>query len=91
MNAPKTRSKNKTRKAVIVASSQAPSFMADPLSQFVGMFKKAANLLGAKRIGMLYIGLAARQEKQEISAKKRKRARYLGKKLVSDRAMKPDR
>jgi multimeric flavodoxin WrbA len=83
-NAPKSRSNNKTKTAVLVASSMAPSWMARPTTKMVALLKQAASLLGAKTIGVLYVGMAAREEKQQISAKIRNKARVLGKKLVAD-------
>jgi hypothetical protein len=48
--------------------------------------KNASGLLGAKRIGVLFIGLAAREQQQDIGERARKKARYLGKKLVDQRS-----
>jgi hypothetical protein len=53
------------------------------LTQIVGLLKKAARALGAKTVGVLFIGLAARQERQDIGERTRRKARQLGKKLVS--------
>ena len=86
-NAPKSRINNKTKTAVVVASSMAPSWMARPTTKMVGLLKQAASLLGARTVGVLYVGMAAKQEKQQISARIRNRARLLGKKLVSDKRM----
>jgi len=82
-NAPKIRNKSKPRRAVIVASSMAPAWMARPTTQMVGLMKKAAALMGAKTVGVLYVGLAARQQNQRISRKTIEKAQMLGKKLVS--------
>jgi multimeric flavodoxin WrbA len=49
----------------------------------VGLMKTAAGLLGARTIGVLTIGIAARAQKQGISERTLKRARLLGRKLVS--------
>jgi multimeric flavodoxin WrbA len=84
MNAPKVRNKRKRKKAVIVASSAAPSLMPRLLTRITGLLKDAAGLLGARTVGVLFVGLAAREEKQQLSQRIKKKARLLGKKLVSD-------
>lgn len=53
-------------------------------TRIVGLLKQAAGLLGARTIGVLYIGLAASEERQGITARTRKKARRLGKKLVAN-------
>jgi NAD(P)H-dependent FMN reductase len=82
--APKTRHgrKQRAKRAVVVASSAAPAFIARLSTQIVGLLKKCAGLLGAKRIDVLFIGLAAKQPAQAISEATRQRARHLGRKLV---------
>jgi hypothetical protein len=50
----------------------------------VGLLKTTAGLLGAKTIGVLSIGLAAGESKQDIGERARKKARRLGKKLASN-------
>jgi NAD(P)H-dependent FMN reductase len=82
--APKNRGgrKQKAKRAVVVASSAAPAFIARLSTQIVGLLKKCAGLLGAKRIDVLFIGLAAKQPAQAISEATRQRARHLGRKLV---------
>lgn len=83
MNAPKIRSEGKKKRAVVVASSAAPSFIARLSSRLVRLLKESAGILGAKTIGVLFIGLAAREERQRIGEGTRKKARLLGKRLVS--------
>jgi multimeric flavodoxin WrbA len=80
---PKIRNEHRDKRAVIVVSSAAPSLMIRLMTGMVGLLKKAAGLLGAKTIGVLAIGLAALQDKQEISAGARKKARQMGRKLAS--------
>lgn len=84
MNAPKLRNKRKEKRAVVVASSAAPAFMARLSTQMVGLLKKAAGLLGAKTIGVLFIGLAAGKQRRPIGERTRKKARRLGKELASN-------
>jgi hypothetical protein len=47
------------------------------------LMKDAAGLLGAKTVGVLFIGFAAQQPHQEIGECARKHARRLGRKLAS--------
>ena len=83
MNGPKVRNKQKRKRAIVVVSSAAPSLMTRFLTQITGLLKKAAELLGAKTIGVLFIGLAGQEQNQQVSERIKKRARQLGKKLVS--------
>lgn len=83
MNAPKMRIERKEKRAVVVASSAAPAVLARLATQIVGLLKKSAAILGARTVGVLFIGLAAQQPRQEISMRTRQEARRLGKKLVS--------
>lgn len=82
--APKNRSPKKTKRAVLVASSAAPAFLAKFTGDVTRALKSAAGMLGARTIGILFVGLAARQQHQELSARVRKKARFFGKKLVGD-------
>jgi putative NADPH-quinone reductase len=83
MLSPKVRAQEKTRRAVLVISSAAPSFMIRFRTGIVGIMKTAAGMLGAKTIGVLTIGIAARAQKQDISRRTLRKARLLGAKLVS--------
>ena len=84
--APKMRSKRKDKLAVLVTSSAAPSLLARLMTRMVGLLKSAAGLLGAKTVGVLFVGLAADRPKKDIGAARRKKARQLGKKLAAHRA-----
>jgi multimeric flavodoxin WrbA len=81
--APKVRNKNKTKKAVVVASSAAPSVLARLSTRMIGLLKQTAGLLGAETIGVIFVGLAAREETQDLPNRIKKKARLLGKRLVS--------
>ena len=85
MAAPKARSKELPRRAVLIASSAAPAFLARFLTPIVKLLKQAAGLLGARSVGVLFIGLAAREERQGLDAGARKKARLLGKRLAENR------
>ncbi len=69
------------KKAVLVLSSAAPSFMTRWLTGALGALKNLAKMLGAKPIGVLCIGLANSQE-AELSDKVKKQAKQLGKKIA---------
>ena len=81
--APKMRNRVKGKRAVLVASSAAPAVIARLLSKIVGSLKQAADVLGAKTIGVLFIGLAAQQPHQELGERTKEKAHKLGKKLAS--------
>jgi NAD(P)H-dependent FMN reductase len=83
MAAPQIRDKRKPKRAIVVASSAAPALLARLSTRLVKLLKDVAGLLGAETIGVLFIGLAARKQRQDIGHRARKKARRLGKKLVS--------
>jgi multimeric flavodoxin WrbA len=80
---PKMRNKRKTKVAVLVASSAAPSLMARVATKMIGLMKKTAGVLGARTIGVLFIGLAAQKQDQWIGERARKKAHVLGRKLAA--------
>jgi hypothetical protein len=47
-----------------------------------GLLKTTAELLGAKVIGVLFIGLSAQKEKRELSERVGEKARLLGRQLI---------
>jgi multimeric flavodoxin WrbA len=83
MLSPKVRAQEKSRRAVVVISSAAPSLMIRLRTGILGLMKTAAGMLGAETIGVLTIGIAARAQKQDISGRILNKARLLGTKLVS--------
>ncbi len=82
--APKTRSQEKPRRAVLVASSAAPAFMARFFTPVLKMLRQSADLLGARCVGTVFVGFAARQERQGAGKRALARARLLGEKLVRE-------
>ncbi len=82
-NAPRVRTRLRKKKAVIVASSAAPRFIARLSTNVVKLLKDTADLLGARTVGVCFIGLAAREPRQDIGHGSRAKARRLGKELVS--------
>jgi multimeric flavodoxin WrbA len=87
MKAPQVRSKQKQKRAVLVVSSVAPSIIARLFTQIIKLLKTVSGLLGARTIGVLFIGLAAGDKQQGIGEPARKRAHNLGKKLASNNRM----
>lgn len=81
-SAPKYRFEQAVKPALLVASSGAPAILARLSSQILSLLKKTARVLGAKPIGVMFIGLAAQQPRQELSRKTRKQAQALGTQLV---------
>jgi multimeric flavodoxin WrbA len=82
--APKSRGHVKKKKAILVGSSAAPAFFAKRSGDVLRLLKTAANLLGAKPVGTLFIGLAAQQKHKKIGKRSAGKARELGKKLVEE-------
>ena len=80
---PKIRTPEKQKRAVVVASSAAPSLLARPFTRTVRLLKQAAGLLGGRTVGVLFIGMAAMEESPRLAESTRRRARRIGKKLVS--------
>jgi NAD(P)H-dependent FMN reductase len=79
--APKLRNPVSRKKAVLVASSAAPAWMGRWMTGALGALKDVAKMLGAKPIGVLWVGLVDPKE-IELSDKMRKQARRLGQKLA---------
>lgn len=77
-NAPVLRSKEHPRKAVLVASSAAPGFLIPLATGTARALRLTASMLGAKPVGRLWIGLAARAPHQALSPRTLRRARRLG-------------
>jgi multimeric flavodoxin WrbA len=88
VNAPQIRDGTKNRYSVVVASSAAPSPLARLSSRIVKLLKDAAGLLGARTIGVLFVGLAGTNEQQAIGERTKSKARRLGKRLAERKAVK---
>lgn len=80
--APAQRDRRKEKRAVVVASSAAPALLARISSKIIKELKAAAGLLGARTVGVLFIGLAALAPKQQLKPRTLAKARRLGKKLA---------
>ncbi len=78
---PKMRNPTMRKKAVLVLSSGAPVWMTRWLTGALGALKDLAKMLGAKPIGVLWIGLVNSPE-VELSDKVKRQAQQLGQKLA---------
>lgn len=81
--APKYRKKVKTKKAVLVMASAAPSIMARLMTRMVGLMKSVARVLGAKTVGIMFIGLCAQEHHYQINDRIKAKAQRLGQKLAT--------
>jgi NAD(P)H-dependent FMN reductase len=79
---PTIRQQRPTRKAALVATSAMPGFLIPIFTGVGGTLRRAAQLLGAKPVGHMWIGLSAMEPKQPLSARARRRARRIGWKLA---------
>jgi NAD(P)H-dependent FMN reductase len=82
MSAPQPRNTLPTRKAVLVASSAMPGFCIPLFTGAARALRVTARMLGAKPVGKLWIGLAAQQPQQALSARTLAHARRIGLRLV---------
>jgi putative NADPH-quinone reductase len=82
MHGPKIRNKQLPRKAVLVATSAAPGFFIPLTTGAARALRITAQMLGAKPVGKLWIGLTAGEPQPKLSARTLKRARQLGMKLA---------
>ncbi len=80
--APKTRNMRRDKRAVVVASCAAPAILARLRTRMSGLLKTAADLLGAKTVGVLFMGLSAMKQDQPLSVRNKKKAWLLGKRLA---------
>jgi len=80
--APVLRTKRKDKKAVLVTSSAAPAFLGRMLMRSLGTLKRMAGILGARPVGTLYVGLAARKD-AKLPERAVNKARKLGRKLAA--------
>jgi putative NADPH-quinone reductase len=81
-NAPTARTKRQPRRAALISSAAMPGFLIPLATGAPRALRLTAKLLGARRVGSLWIGLAAHQPRQQLSDRVRKRARRLGRKLA---------
>ncbi len=79
---PVLRSKRRPRKAALVCSAGMPGVMLPLVTGAPSALRKTAQLLGAKPVGHVWIGLSARRQHNPLSPADRERAREVGRKLV---------
>lgn len=85
-NAPRLRSKEQPRKAVLVSSSAAPGLLIPAATGAARALRLAAHMVGAKPVGHLWIGLIAGEPHAPLPARVRDRALRLGEMLACDGA-----
>lgn len=81
-NAPRMRNKARRRKAVLIAAAAMPGFLIPLATGAARALKLTAEMVGARPVGKLWIGLAAHKPHQELSARVQERARQMGWKLA---------
>lgn len=79
---PVLRDKRRTKRAVLVSSAAMPSFLIPLTTGAPRALRMAARMLGARPAGTLWIGQAAVEEHQPLTAHARECAVRLGRKLV---------
>ncbi len=82
MSSPQPRNTLPMRKAVLVASSAMPGFCIPLFTGAARALRVTAKMLGAETVGKLWIGLAAQQPHQQLSARTLAHARRIGLRLV---------
>jgi len=78
---PKPRSKELQRKAVLISSMAAPSFLLPLATGVPRILRITANCLGARPVAKLWIGLAAQSAKPQLSESVLRRAHRIGREL----------
>ncbi len=79
---PALRVKDRGLKAVLVTSSAMPAAMGRMFTRSIASLKRAAQTLGAKTLGTLFVGTAALHERQELPQAILEKARKLGHELA---------
>jgi multimeric flavodoxin WrbA len=80
--APALRVKDRGLRAVLVTSSAMPAALGRVFTRSLSSLKRAAQTLGAKTVGTLFVGTAALQEKQDLPQAILEKARKLGHELA---------
>jgi putative NADPH-quinone reductase len=81
-NMPRPRNKQLPRKAILVASAAMPGCLIPFATGTAKALRVAANSLGAKPVGNLWIGLVAQKPQPQLSARTLNRARRMGMELA---------
>jgi multimeric flavodoxin WrbA len=80
--APKSRNSKANKKAVLIASSAAPGILIPIATGAPRALRMTAEVLRAKTVGKMWIGLVGGEPHHELSVRNRERARRLGWKLA---------
>ena len=80
--APKPR-RRPTKRAIVVTASAAPAVMARWGTDAGKLLRRVAQLLGARRVDTLWVGLARRTPDEGLPDRPRARARALGKRIAT--------
>lgn len=80
--APKPRSKIRTLKSALVASSAMPGFLIPIASGTRTALRMTSNMLGAKPVASLWLGLSSGEPHHQLSRRNLAKARRIGMKLV---------
>lgn len=78
---PKLRKPKRTKKAILVSSSAAPAWMARLLTGALGALKDLAKMLGAKPIGVIWVGLVEAKN-TDLPLRIKRQAKQMGEKLA---------
>jgi hypothetical protein len=78
---PGIRNPKRSKKSVLVSSSGAAAWMGRLLTGALGDLKDLSKMLGAKPVGVLWVGLVNQRDMQ-LSDKIRRRAKQLGQKVA---------
>ncbi len=81
--APKLPPQPHRRRAVLIVSMAAPSLAIPPFSHIGRILKLTAKMLGAPKPRMLWIGLAAKHRRTELSERTQRKAHRLGRSLAA--------
>jgi NAD(P)H-dependent FMN reductase len=81
-NGPKGRTKLQPRKAVLIAASAMPGFLIPIATGAARALRLTADMMGARTVGKMWIGLAAVAPHNPLSKRTLQRARQLGWKLA---------
>ncbi len=76
-HAPKSRKKERTKRAVLIASSAAPGPVGRLFYSTLKQLRITAKTLGAKPVGSLFIGLMSEQEHPTVPARAHRRLRAM--------------
>ena len=79
---PSVRRKGKHHKAVLVTSSTMPAFVGRIMTGIFGTLREAANVMGARVAGRLYIGSVGLSSDQQLPEAAIRRARRIGTRIA---------